>query len=112
VDIVYQVKGVNYRTHLSLDNIDTYYDFIDANTNSTLKEYLLNQGVLIDPNSEIVSLHQDVMHGRDLAPERITFDYGTTNPDGTFNKIGHTNIFLIDGIRNNRKNSNIRRDSY
>lgn len=112
VDIVYQVKGVNYRTHLALDNIDTYYDFIDANTNNTLKEYLLNQGVLIDPNSEIISLHQDVMHGRDLAPERITFDYGTTNPDGTFNKVGHTNIFLIDGIRNNRKNSSMRKDSY
>ena len=33
---------VNYRTHIALDNIDTYYDFIDANTNGTLKEYLLS----------------------------------------------------------------------
>lgn len=54
------------------------------------------------------------MHGRDLAPERVIFDYGTINPDGTFNKVGHTNIFLIDGIRNNRKilicvNRNIRK---
>lgn len=118
VDIVYKVLDkktkiyVNYRTHIALDNIDTYYDFIDANTDGTLKEYLLSQGVLIDPNSEIVSLHQDVMHGRDLAPERVVFDYGTINPDGTFNKVGHTNIFLIDGIRNNRKNSNMRKQKY
>lgn len=118
VDIVYKVLDkktkiyVNYRTHIALDNIDTYYDFIDANTDGTLKEYLLSQGVLIDPNSEIVSLHQDVMHGRDLAPERVVFDYGTINPDGTFNKVGHTNIFLIDGIRNNRKNSNMRKQEY
>lgn len=118
VDIVYKVLDkktktyVNYRTHIALDNIDTYYDFIDANTNRTLKEYLLSQGVLIDPNSEIVSLHQDVMHGRDLAPERVVFDYGTINPDGTFNKVGHTNIFLIDGIRNNRKNPNMRKQEY
>lgn len=118
VDVVYKVLNkktktyVNYRTHIALDNIDTYYDFIDANTNGTLKEYLLSQGVLIDPNSEIVSLHQDVMHGRDLAPERVVFDYGTINPDGTFNKVGHTNIFLIDGIRNNRKNSNMRKQEY
>lgn len=118
VDIVYKVLDkktktyVNYRTHIALDNIDTYYDFIDANTNGTLKEYLLSQGVLIDPNSEIVSLHQDVMHGRDLAPERVIFDYGTINPDGTFNKVGHTNIFLIDGIRNNRKNPNMRKQEY
>lgn len=118
VDIVYKVLDkktktyVNYRTHIALDNIDTYYDFIDANTDGTLKEYLLSQGVLIDPNSEIVSLHQDVMHGRDLAPERVIFDYGTINPDGTFNKVGHTNIFLIDGIRNNRKNSNMRKQEY
>lgn len=118
VDVVYKVLNrktktyVNYRTHIALDNIDTYYDFIDANTNGTLKEYLLSQGALIDPNSEIVSLHQDVMHGRDLAPERVIFDYGTTNPDGTFNKVGHTNIFLIDGIRNNRKNSNMRKQEY
>lgn len=118
VDVVYKVLDkknktyVNYRTHIALDNIDTYYDFIDANTNGTLKEYLLSQGVLIDPNSEIVSLHQDVMHGRDLAPERVVFDYGTINPDGTFNKVGHTNIFLIDGIRNNRKNSNMRKQEY
>lgn len=118
VDIVYKVLDkktktyVNYRTHIALDNIDTYYDFIDANINGTLKEYLLSQGTLIDPNSEIVSLHQDVMHGRDLAPERVVFDYGTINPDGTFNKVGHTNIFLIDGIRNNRKNSNMRKQEY
>lgn len=118
VDIVYKVLDkknktyVNYRTYIALDNIDTYYDFIDANTNGTLKEYLLSQGVLIDPNSEIVSLHQDVMHGRDLAPERVIFDYGTINPDGTFNKVGHTNIFLIDGIRNNRKNPNMRKQEY
>lgn len=118
VDIVYKVLDkktktyVNYRTHIALDNIDTYYDFIDANINGTLKEYLLYQGALIDPNSEIVSLHQDVMHGRDLAPERVVFDYGTINPDGTFNKVGHTNIFLIDGIRNNRKNSNMRKQEY
>ena len=118
VDIVYKVLNkktktyVNYRTHIALDNIDTYYDFIDANTNGTLKEYLLSQGALIDPNSEIVSLHQDVMHGRDLAPERVVFDYGTINPDGIFNKVGHTNIFLIDGIRNNRKNSNMRKQEY
>lgn len=112
VDIMYKVKGVNYRTHIALDNIDTYYDFIDANTNGTLKEYLLSQGVLIDPNSEIVSLHQDVMHGRDLAPERVTFDYGTIDSYGTFNKVGHTNIFLIDGIRNNRKNPNMRKQEY
>lgn len=118
VDIVYKVLDkktktyIKYRTHIALDNIDTYYDFIDANTNGTLKEYLLSQGVLIDPNSEIVSLHQDVMHGRDLAPERVVFDYGTINPDGTFNKVGHTNIFLIDGIRNNRKNSNMRKQEY
>lgn len=118
VDIVYKVLDkktktyVNYRTHIALDNIDTYYDFIDANINGTLKEYLLSQGALIDPNSEIVSLHQDVMHGRDLAPERVVFDYGTINPDGTFNKVGHTNIFLIDGIRNNRKNSNMRKQKY
>lgn len=118
VDIVYKVLDkktktyVNYRTHIALDNIDTYYDFIDANINGTLKEYLLSQGALIDPNSEIVSLHQDVMHGRDLAPERVVFDYGTINPDGTFNKVGHTNIFLIDGIRNNRKNSNMRKQEY
>lgn len=118
VDIVYKVLDkktktyVNYRTHIALDNIDTYYDFIDANVNGTLKEYLLSQGALIDPNSEIVSLHQDVMHGRDLAPERVVFDYGTINPDGTFNKVGHTNIFLIDGIRNNRKNSNMRKQEY
>lgn len=118
VDIVYKVLDkktktyVNYRTHIALDNIDTYYDFIDANINGTLKEYLLSQGVLIDPNSEIVSLHQDVMHGRDLAPERVIFDYGTINPDGTFNKVGHTNIFLIDGIRNNRKNPNMRKQEY
>lgn len=118
VDIVYQVLDkktktyIKYRTHIALDNIDTYYDFIDANTNGTLKEYLLSQGVLIDPNSEIVSLHQDVMHGRDLAPERVIFDYGTINPDGTFNKVGHTNIFLIDGIRNNRKNPNMRKQEY
>lgn len=118
IDIVYKVLDkktktyVNYRTHIALDNIDTYYDFIDANTNGTLKEYLLSQGALIDPNSEIVSLHQDVMHGRDLAPERVIFDYGTINPDGTFNKVGHTNIFLIDGIRNNRKNSNMRKQEY
>lgn len=118
VDVVYKVLDkktktyVNYRTHIALDNIDTYYDFIDANTNGTLKEYLLSQGALIDPNSEIVSLHQDVMHGRDLAPERVVFDYGTTNSDGTFNKVGHTNIFLIDGIRNNRKNSNMRKQEY
>lgn len=52
------------------------------------------------------------MHGRDLAPERVVFDYGTINPDGTFNKVGHTNIFLIDGIRNNRKNSNMRKQEY
>lgn len=118
VDIVYKVLDkktktyVNYRTHIALDNIDIYYDFIDANINGTLKEYLLSQGVLIDPNSEIVSLHQDVMHGRDLASERVVFDYGTINPDGTFNKVGHTNIFLIDGIRNNRKNSNMRKQEY
>lgn len=118
VDIVYKVLDkktktyVNYRTHIALDNIDTYYDFIDANINGTLKEYLLSQGALIDPNSEIVSLHQDVMHGRNLAPERVVFDYGTINPDGTFNKVGHTNIFLIDGIRNNRKNSNMRKQEY
>lgn len=118
VDIVYKVLDkktktyVNYRTHIALDNIDTYYDFIDANINGTLKEYLLSQGALIDPNSEIVSLHQDVMHGRDLAPERVIFDYGTINPDGTFNKVGHTNIFLIDGIRNNRKNPNMRKQEY
>lgn len=118
VDIVYKVLDkktktyVNYRTHIALDNIDTYYDFIDANINGTLKEYLLSQGALIDPNSEIVSLHQDVMHGRDLAPERVVFDYGTINPDGTFNKVGHTNIFLIDGIRNSRKNSNMRKQEY
>lgn len=118
VDIVYKVLDkktktyVNYRTHIALDNIDTYYDFIDANINGTLKEYLLSQGALIDPNSEIVSLHQDVMHGRDLAPERVVFDYGTINLDGTFNKVGHTNIFLIDGIRNNRKNSNMRKQEY
>lgn len=118
VDIVYKVLDkktktyVNYRTHIALDNIDTYYDFIDANINGTLKEYLLSQGTLIDPNSEIVSLHQDVMHGRDLAPERVVFNYGTINPDGTFNKVGHTNIFLIDGIRNNRKNSNMRKQEY
>ena len=118
VDIVYKVLDkktktyVNYRTHIALDNIDTYYDFIDTNINGTLKEYLLSQGALIDPNSEIVSLHQDVMHGRDLAPERVVFDYGTINPDGTFNKVGHTNIFLIDGIRNNRKNSNMRKQEY
>lgn len=118
VDIVYKVLDkktktyVNYRTHIALDNIDTYYDFIDANINGTLKEYLLSQGALIDPNSEIVSLHQDVMHGRDLAPERVVFDYGTINPDGTFNKVGHTNIFLIDGIINNRKNSNMRKQEY
>lgn len=118
VDVVYKVLDkktktyVNYRTHIALDNIDTYYDFIDANTNGTLKEYLLSQGALIDPNSEIVSLHQDVMHGRDLAPERVIFDYGTINPDGTFNKVGHTNIFLIDGIRNNRKNPNMRKQEY
>lgn len=118
VDIVYKVLDkktktyINYRTHIALDNIDTYYAFIDANTNGTLKEYLLSQGVLIDPNSEIVSLHQDVMHGRDLAPERVIFDYGTINPDGTFNKVGHTNIFLIDGIRNNRKNPNMRKQEY
>lgn len=118
VDIVYKVLDkktktyVNYRTHIALDNIDTYYDFIDANINGTLKEYLLSQGALIDPNSEIVSLHQDVMHGRDLAPERVVFDYGTINPDGTFNKVGHTNIFLIDDIRNNRKNSNMRKQEY
>lgn len=118
VDIVYQVLDkktktyIKYRTHIALDNIDTYYDFIDANTNGTLKEYLLSQGVLIDPNSEIVSLHQDVMHGRDLAPERVIFDYGTINSDGTFNKVGHTNIFLIDGIRNNRKNPNMRKREY
>ena len=118
VDVVYKVLNrktntyVNYRTRIALDNIDTYYDFIDANTNGTLKEYLLSQGALIDPNSEIVSLHQDVMHGRDLAPERVVFDYGTINPDGTFNKVGHTNIFLIDGIRNNRKNSNMRKQEY
>lgn len=118
VDVVYKVLNrktktyVNYRTHIALDNINTYYDFIDANTNGTLKEYLLSQGVLIDPNSEIVSLHQDVMHGRDLAPERVVFDYGIINPDGTFNKVGHTNIFLIDGIRNNRKNSNMRKQEY
>lgn len=118
VDIVYKVLDkknktyVNYRTHIALDNIDTYYDFIDANTNGTLKEYLLSQGALIDPNSEIVSLHQDVMHGRDLAPERVIFDYGTINPDGTFNKVGHTNVFLIDGIRNNRKNPNMRKQEY
>ena len=118
VDIVYKVLDkktktyVNYRTHIALDNIDTYYDFINANINGTLKEYLLSQGALIDPNSEIVSLHQDVMHGRDLAPERVVFDYGTINPDGTFNKVGHTNIFLIDGIRNNRKNSNMRKQEY
>lgn len=118
VDVVYKVLNrktktyVNYRTHIALDNIDTYYDFIDANTNGTLKEYLLSQGALIDPNSEIVSLHQDVMHGRDLAPERVVFDYGTINPDGIFNKVGHTNIFLIDGIRNNRKNSNMRKQEY
>lgn len=118
VDIIYKVLDkktktyVNYRTHIALDNIDTYYDFIDANTNGTLKEYLLSQGVLIDPNSEIVSLHQDVMHGRDLAPERVIFDYGTINPDGTFNKVGHTNVFLIDGIRNNRKNPNMRKQEY
>lgn len=118
VDIVYKVLDkktktyIKYRTHIALDNIDTYYDFIDANTNGTLKEYLLSQGVLIDPNSEIISLHQDVMHGRDLAPERVIFDYGTINPDGTFNKVGHTNIFLIDGIRNNRKNSNMRKQEY
>jgi hypothetical protein len=49
------------------------------------------------------------MHGRDLAPERVVFNYGTINPDGTFNKVGHTNIFLIDGIRNNRKNPNMRK---
>lgn len=118
VDIVYKVLDkktktyVNYRTHIALDNIDTYYDFIDANINGTLKEYLLSQGALIDPNSEIISLHQDVMHGRDLAPERVIFDYGTINPDGTFNKVGHTNIFLIDGIRNNRKNPNMRKQEY
>ena len=118
VDIVYKVLDkktktyVNYRTYIALDNIDTYYDFIDANINGTLKEYLLSQGALIDPNSEIVSLHQDVMHGRDLAPERVVFDYGTINPDGTFNKVGHTNIFLIDGIRNNRKNSKMRKQEY
>ena len=118
VDIVYKVLDkktktyVNYRTYIALDNIDTYYDFIDANINGTLKEYLLSQGALIDPNSEIVSLHQDVMHGRDLAPERVVFDYGTINPDGTFNKVGHTNIFLIDGIRNNIKNSNMRKQEY
>lgn len=118
VDIVYKVLDkktktyIKYRTHIALDNIDTYYDFIDANKDGTLKEYLLSQGVLIDPNSEIVSLHQDVMHGRDLAPERVVFDYGTINPDGTFNKVGHTNIFLIDGIRNNRKNSNMRKQEY
>lgn len=118
VDIVYKVLDkktktyIKYRTHIALDNIDTYYDFIDANKDGTLKEYLLSQGVLIDPNSEIVSLHQDVMHGRDLAPERVIFDYGTINPDGTFNKVGHTNIFLIDGIRNNRKNSNMRKQEY
>lgn len=118
VDVVYKVLDkktktyIKYRTHIALDNIDTYYDFIDANTNGTLKEYLLSQGALIDPNSEIVSLHQDVMHGRDLAPERVVFDYGTINPDGTFNKVGHTNIFLIDGIRNNRKNSNMRKQEY
>lgn len=118
VDIVYKVLDkktktyVNYRTHIALDNIDTYYDFIDANINGTLKEYLLSQGALIDPNSEIVSLHQDIMHGRDLAPERVVFDYGTINSDGTFNKVGHTNIFLIDGIRNNRKNSNMRKQEY
>lgn len=118
VDIVYQVLDkktktyIKYRTHIALDNIDTYYDFIDANTNGTLKEYLLSQGALIDPNSEIVSLHQDVMHGRDLAPERVIFDYGTINSDGTFNKVGHTNIFLIDGIRNNRKNPNMRKREY
>lgn len=118
VDIVYKVLDkktktyVNYRTHIALDNIDTYYDFIDANTNGTLKEYLLSQGALIDPNSEIVSLHQDVIHGRDLAPERVIFDYGTINPDGTFNKVGHTNVFLIDGIRNNRKNPNMRKQEY
>lgn len=118
VDIVYKVLDkktktyVNYRTHIALDNIDTYYDFIDANINGTLKEYLLSQGALIDPNSKIVSLHQDVMHGRDLAPERVVFDYGTINPDGTFNKVSHTNIFLIDGIRNNRKNSNMRKQEY
>lgn len=118
VDIVYKVLDkknktyVNYRTHIALDNIDTYYDFIEANTNGTLKEYLLSQGALIDPNSEIVSLHQDVMHGRDLAPERVIFDYGTINPDGTFNKVGHTNIFLIDGIKNNRKNPNMRKREY
>lgn len=118
VDIVYKVLDkktktyVNYRAYIALDNIDTYYDFIDANINGTLKEYLLSQGALIDPNSEIVSLHQDVMHGRDLAPERVIFDYGTINPDGTFNKVGHTNIFLIDGIRNNRKNPNMRKQEY
>lgn len=118
VDIVYKVLDkktktyVNYRTHIALDNIDTYYDFIDANINGTLKEYLLSQGALIDPNSEIISLHQDIMHGRDLAPERVIFDYGTINPDGTFNKVGHTNIFLIDGIRNNRKNPNMRKQEY
>lgn len=118
VDVVYKVLDkktktyIKYRTHIALDNIDTYYDFIDANTNGTLKEYLLSQGALIDPNSEIISLHQDVMHGRDLAPERVVFDYGTINPDGTFNKVGHTNIFLIDGIRNNRKNSNMRKQEY
>lgn len=107
VNIMYDVNGQKFRAHISLDNIDTYYEFIEAAQNGTLKDYLYNKKILTDKRSKNIKLCQDIIHPRDLAPERVSFDY--TDSQGNTH---HSNIFLIDGIRNNRNNPQLRKSEY
>lgn len=88
-------------------NIKDYYNFVDAYDTGTLKEYLVNKGIAVDANASNFRLYDSIISPRDLAPLRYSFNY--TDDNGIVRK---SNIFLLDGIRNNANNEKLRNTEF
>ena len=99
--ITYRVDGSKEIKvlHVSLDDINTYYDFkrTDANGNYYLNNFIAEYANIRDANTiKEWHVYKDVTRPRNLAPSQISWDYDSGN-----GVIRHMNIYDHPMVRQN-----------
>lgn len=111
--LTYTVEGSSTvrKAYIKLQDIKTYYKVIEAIESSdynTLQKYFTKDSSISSKKiDKIKGYYQDVKHGRDLAPERITFTMTDSN-----GQTKQSNIFLLDKIRQYKDNDNVPKRVY
>lgn len=105
--ITYKVDGSKEMKvlHISLDDINTYYDFknIDNNGNYYLNNFIAKHAGINDATTiKEWHVYKDVTRPRNLAPSQISWDYDSGN-----GIIRHMNIYDHSIVRQNFINKNL-----